>query len=281
MIKEAFGTGATIEEAILNAKKELNAPENAEVKIETIDLPTKKILGLFGGNPAKVKAYYEVSNTDKALSYLKNILDGMGMTGAKINAKDEGEDLVIDLECGDDYGIIIGKRGETLDAIQYLTRLVINKDREDYKRVSINVGDYREKREKTLISLAHKNAARVAKYGKNVTLEPMNPFERRIIHTAVQDVEGVTSYSVGADAERRVVITLKEGVKPTNPGKGGNGGKYGKGGYKGGKGKGKGGYGKGRPYKDTDKPRSPSSAESRAPRTDAAAASVSRYGKIN
>ena len=273
MIKEAFGTGSTVEEATAQAQANLGAPENADVKIEVIDLGSKKILGLFGGTPAKVRAFFEDSPVDQAVSYLKNILSGMGMTDVKVDAKEEENgDILIDLDCGDDYGIVIGRRGETLDAIQYLTRLVINKGEENYRRVSINVGDYREKREKTLISLAHKHASRVAKYGKSITLEPMNPYERRIIHTAVQDIEGVTSHSVGSDADRRVVITLKDGVKPTNPRKPKNGKG---GGYKG-KGRGKprnsGGKSASRPVQNT---------ETRAPRSDSASGSVSLYGKIN
>lgn len=275
MIKEAFATGATIEEAVANAKAALNAPEDADVKNEIIERPQKKILGLFGSTPAKVRAYYEYDEEEdaksKAVEYLLKILAGMGME-AKAEAREDGDSIIIDLDCGDDYGIVIGRRGETLDAIQYLTRLAVNKGNDNYKRVSINIGDYREKREKTLIALAHKNAAKVAKYGRNITLEPMNPFERRIIHTAVHDVEGVTSHSVGADAERRVVITLKEGVKPTNPSKGG---RYGKGGYGS---KGRGGYSRGR---QSDRTESSSPAETREPRTDAGATSVSRYGKLN
>lgn len=280
MIKEAFATGATIEEAIANAKAALNAPEDVDVVSEIVERPQKKILGIFGGTPAKARAYYEYEEKtamNKAVDYLMNILDGMGMK-ATANAREEGDDIIIDLDCGDDYGIVIGRRGETLDAIQYLTRLVVNRGSDDYKRVSINIGDYREKREKTLINLAHKNAAKVAKYGRNITLEPMNPFERRIIHTAVQDVEGVTSYSVGSDADRRVVISLKEGVKPTNPSKGGY--NKGRGGYN----KSRGGYnnkGRSRGGSRPAREESSSRSESRAPRTDVGAASVSRYGKLN
>lgn len=279
LIKEAFGTGNTVEEAIESAKAALQAPENVNVQTEIVELPTKKLLGLFGGSPAKARAFYESSPIDKAVEYLLTILKGMGIENAKAEAK-EGEDgdVIIELDCGEDYGIVIGRRGETLDSIQYLTRLVINRESDDYKRVSINVGNYREKREKTLRSLAHKNASKVAKYGRNITLEPMNPYERRIIHTAVQDVEGVTSHSIGSDADRRVVITLKEGVKPTRPSKGGYGkknGGYNKGGYN------KGGYNKGgRGRRESKAPYVPQ-GEARAPRTDAGAESVSRYGKIN
>ena len=163
----------------------------------------------------------------------------------------------------------IGRRGETLDAIQYLVRLVVNRGADKSRRVSLNIGNYREKREATLRALAQKSAAKVRKYGRNVVLDPMNPYERRIIHTALQDVEGVTSHSVGSENDRKVVITLEEGVKPLN------------GGSRPPRGNGRGGYqnrdrgGRGR----NDRPRSDRPvAPSRPPRSDAA--SASRYGRI-
>ena len=270
MIKEAIGTGATLEEAKEAALKELNAPEEADVKYEVLERPKSKVLGIFGGSPAKVKAFYEYEDDPfaKAKDYILNILKNLGIEEAEISVEADEEDVRFSIECGDDYGSVIGRRGETLDAIQYLTRLVINRGSEDYKRVSINVGNYREKRENTLRSLARKNAAKVRKYGRNVVLEPMNPYERRIIHTTVQEIEGVTSHSVGSDGDRKVVITLEEGVKPTNGGynKGGRGG-YNKGGYRGNRG--------GRRYNDNA---ASSDAPTRAPRSDSAGASL--YGKI-
>lgn len=155
-----------------------------------------------------------------AEAYIKGILDGMGVAEAKISASEDDESVYVQLDCGNDYGYVIGRRGETLDAIQYLTRLVINKGKDNYKRVSINAGNYREKREETLRELAKKNAARVKKYGRNVCLDPMNPYERRIIHTTIQEIEGVDSHSIGSESDRRVVITLAEGFKATNPSNG-------------------------------------------------------------
>lgn len=277
MIKVVIGTGTTLEDAKEAARKELNAPEEADVKYEVLEMPKSKILGIFGGSPAKVKAFYEYEDDPfaKAKDYILNILKNLGIEEAEISVEADEEDVRISIECGDDYGSVIGRRGETLDAIQYLTRLVINRGSEEYKRVSINVGNYREKRENTLRSLARKNAAKVRKYGRNVVLEPMNPYERRIIHTTVQEIEGVTSHSVGSDGDRKVVITLEEGVKPTNGGynKGGRGG-YNKGGYNKG---GRGGYNRGgRRYNDNKS--DSSEAPSRAPRSDSAGASL--YGKI-
>lgn len=276
MIKEAFGTGSTLDEAKEAALKELNAPEDADIKYDVIERPKAKVLGLFGGSPAKMRAYYEYEDDPfaKAKEYVNVILKNLGIEEAEISVEADDEEVKFSIECGDDYGSVIGRRGETLDAIQYLTRLVINRGSDDYKRVSINVGNYREKRENTLRALARKNAAKVRKYGRNVVLEPMNPYERRIIHTTVQEIEGVTSHSVGSDGDRKVVITLEEGVKPTNAGgynrgRGGyNKGGYNKGGYRGNRG--------GRRYNDSTEEKS--DAPARAPRSDSAGASL--YGKI-
>ncbi|MBQ2974807.1 MAG: KH domain-containing protein [Clostridia bacterium] len=276
MIKEAFGTGATLDEAKDAALKALAAPEDADVRYDVIERPKAKVLGIFGGSPAKMRAYYEYEEDPfaKAKEYVLNILKNLGVDEAEISVEADEEEVRFSISCGDDYGSVIGRRGETLDAIQYLTRLVINRGSEEYKRVSINVGNYREKRESTLRALAHKNAAKVRKYGRNVVLEPMNPYERRIIHTTVQEIEGVTSHSVGSDSDRKVVITLEEGVKPTH---GGGYNNRGRGGYN--KGGNRGGYrggnnrGGNRRYND-DAPAAPS----RAPRSDSAGASL--YGKI-
>lgn len=328
MIHEAIATGATIEEAQENARKALNAPESADVRTEILAMPTKKVLGLFGGSPAKARAYYEtpdapapkekksapakaekkeapkapvkteakkeeaasapevktedvkISIADSksltaAADYLKKVLTGMGVAQVETEAyRTSDNEVIIELDCGEDYGIVIGRRGENLDAIQYLTRLVANKYKtaDEYSRISVNVGNYREKRKNTLRELAKKNAEKVLKYGRNVTFEPMNPYERRIIHTTIQEIEGVTSHSVGADAGRRVVITLAEGTKPTHPSKGGyNNRRGGKGGY--GNRNQRGGRGNGRSQTVE--------APARAPRTDAGAEKVSLYGKIN
>ncbi len=339
MIKEAIATGATVEEAIKNATAELGAPALAEVHTEIVSMPTKKILGLFGGAPAKARAWYEVpdavetvakpktapkqtakvpvtkdntkakaeksqakqapvqqqetvvaapveentavdisksASLTSAANYLQEILKGMGVAQVDIKAFRTAEDeIILELDCGEDYGIVIGRRGETLDSIQYLTRLVANKKKEEseYLRISINVGNYREKRKITLRELAKKNSEKVLKYGRNVTFEPMNPYERRIIHTAVQEIEGVTSYSVGTDANRRVVIALAEGYKATNPSRGGYNRRGGKGGYNRG--------GKGRNNNRRPSSSASVSAPTRAPRTDAGAEKVSLYGKIN
>ena len=281
LIKEAIGVGATVEEAFENAKAALAAPEDVEIQQEIVELPKKKTLGLFGGSPAKVRAFYtyEESPFVHAETYLRGMLKGLGVEEAEISFSVEDDTVMIQLDCGNNQGTVIGRRGETLDAIQYLVRLVINKDSDAYKRVSINVGTYREKREETLRELAKKNAARVRKYGRNVVLDPMNPYERRVVHTAIQQIEGVESHSVGSDSERRVVITLAEGFTAENGSaprrEGGRGGNYhgGRGGQ-GGRG-GRGGNRGGRGGRGGDKG---SSQPTRPPRSDNAEASL--YGKI-
>ncbi len=274
MIKEALGVASTIEEAQKMAIASLNAPLDADVKVEIVSFPKKKVLGLFGGADAQVKAYYDDGKEEKkeapkakkqpqekapkaekkaqdkkpqpkkeapkkeakkeapkkeaapqvdlsgieaketpATSYLKSILEGMGFTGVGVTAKETEEDIYFEITCEEDYGNIIGRRGETLDALQYLTRLFVNRAEDNNKRVALNVGDYRSRREETLKSLAKRQANRVLKYSRSTALEPMNPYERRIIHTAIQEIEGVTSHSVGEGDRRRVVITPEGGEK--------------------------------------------------------------------
>jgi len=149
--------------------------------------------------------------------YIVSMVKALGIAECAIQTFDSEEEVLFELECGEDYGIVIGRRGETLDAIQYLARMVENKGRQGYKRVSINVGNYREKREAALTALAEKDAARVLRTGRSLALEPMNPYERRIIHSTLQDYAGVTTYSTGSEPGRRVVIApegARRGYRP-------------------------------------------------------------------
>lgn len=305
MIKEAIATAATRDEAIQKAKAALNAPIDAEVKFEIIQDAQKKVFGLFGGKDAKVRAYYEApdevkaetkkvesapakapvkaqetpakkeekkelsSEDDAAIrNYLTTIIKGMGIEDIQITSHEEDEETVYELITSESHGALIGRHGETLDSIQYIVRLFANKNTSGKKKVSLNVGDYREKRAESLKEFAARSAAQVLKYGRNVKLDPMNPYERRIIHTAIQAIEGVTSHSVGYDSERRVIITLEEGVQPTHADRRRSGNRGGRGGYN----RGRGGNRGGKPaYK-------PEVSADRAPRSDVAGSS--RYGKI-
>ena len=158
----------------------------------------------------------KISESDVDLNalcaYVKTMIDAFKVEDAKITAKVVDGTIEMDIEC-DDYGIIIGRRGETLDAIQYLASLKVKNDTNKYARVAINIGDYRAKREASLKALAAKHSAYVIRTGRRHTFEPMNPYERRIIHTAVQEIDGVVSRSIGNGVDRRVVIEPEGGVK--------------------------------------------------------------------
>ena len=230
MVKEAIATGATIEEAHKKACAMLGV-ETTEAEFEILELPEKKKFGLFGGNPAKVRAFIRETPADVAVNYLRAILGGMGLHNIDVEVREEeaGAELVL---TGEDIGFIIGHRGETLDALQYLASLVANHVDESYYRITLDVGNYREKRKETLENLGKKMAARAVKTGRNAALEPMNPYERRIIHTAVQSVESAKSWSEGEDLARHVVIGPEGGerfVKRDNRRGGNRNG--GKGGY--------------------------------------------------
>ena len=203
-------TGKTVQEAISAALSELNLSEEY-VDIEIIDEGTKGIFGLIGTKVARIKATVkeeENNRCDIASDFLYTILNNMEVE-ADISVSEDEESIVIDIN-GDDIGIIIGRRGETMDALQYLTSLVVNKGYEDYKRVILNVENYRQKREETLVKLANRLAEKVVKYKKPVTLEPMNPYERRIIHSSLQGHKYVETYSTGEEPKRKVVIALKK-----------------------------------------------------------------------
>lgn len=309
MIKEAIATGATIEEAQQAAILELNAPEKADVQFEIISMPEKKVLGIFGGKQAEVRAFYEApdekpakkkapakknerksapksekaekqpapvveeepaevidlsacpDNVKKAYDYLNTIIAGIGVEGTKVEISRRDKDYFFSITSEEDYSLLIGRRGETLDSIQYLVRLVANRSKgDDFMKVSINVGNYRQKREAALQEIARRTAAKVKKYGRSIALDPMNPFERRIIHTEIVKIPDVTSYSVGSDADRKVIVALEEGAKAQSPRKsyGNNRG---------------GGRGRDRAPRESQRVEAPD----RAPRADAEGV---RYGKI-
>ena len=208
MIREAICEGADVEEALEKAKAELGVEDTDEYDFEVIQREEKKKFGLFGGRPAKVRAFIIIKEApeDKTEQFLRDVLDNMGLPEIAIERKvDEENTLTFNLS-GEEEGFVIGRRGETLDALQYLASLVANHNNEEYVKVSVNVGNYRDKREKTLEILGRKLAFKAVKTGKKTSLEPMNPYERRIIHTAVQKVNGATSWSEGENTARHVVI---------------------------------------------------------------------------
>lgn len=290
-MKEAIGVGATPELALADACAKLGK-ESHEVEYELLEMAEKKLFGLFGGRPAKVRAYIsetedikaeikaeltaaiapevkepkakaaepakkpekkaekkpenkpvetaapapvevpaveekpaeekpaaaenadQVSPVDAAVTYLRKVLDQLGAVNIDITVKEKEDGAELTLT-GEDASMIIGHHGETLSALTYLVGLVANHVQESYYRITLNTGNYREKREQTLQRLAKRMAAKAVATGRRQSLEPMNPYERRIIHTAVQEVDGAISWSEGVDLSRHVVIGPAEGVRPT------------------------------------------------------------------
>ena len=203
-------TGKTVQDAISVALAELNT-DQSKVDIQILEEATKGLFGI-GSKLAKVRvSLKEVSSGDMAKEFLINVLGKMNIE-ATFDIQEDEESVLIKI-MGQDIGIIIGRRGETLDSLQYLTSLVVNKNREFYKRVTVDIENYRQKREDTLVKLSERLAERVIKYKKNVTLEPMNPYERRIIHSTLQNHKFVETFSVGEEPNRKVVITIKTGNK--------------------------------------------------------------------
>ncbi len=205
IVKEA----STIEEAKAAAAEALGVPEE-QLSFEVLQEPQKKALGLFGGCDAIVRATVkaDLSPAGAAVAYLKEILAAFGKSDVEFHVEETDGGCTITIE-GEHLGFIIGRRGDTLDALQYLTSLVANRQGESYYRVTLDVGNYREKRRKALVDLAKRIGNQVMKNHRRSTLEPMSPYERRIIHTTIQEVEGVTSWSVGNEPYRRVVIGLE------------------------------------------------------------------------
>lgn len=212
MIKEAVATGETVEQAFEKACEILGV-ESHEAEFEILEMPVKKTFGLFGGSPAKVRAFIKSSPAQSAAEYLKKVVSAMGLRDIEVSIQEEESGAQLSLT-GEDIGFIIGHRGETLDALQYLAGLVANHVENTYYRITLDIGNYREKRKETLEVLGRKMAAKALKTGRNCSLEPMNPYERRIIHTAVQEVEGAKSWSEGEDLARHVVIGPEEGERP-------------------------------------------------------------------
>lgn len=161
------------------------------------------------------------SSAAKAADYIKSVMLGLGCENVTVMAAYADNTIYLQLD-GDKLGACIGRRGETLDALQYLTSLAANTGN-GYQKVTLNIGNYREKREQTLNALAKKVAAQVLSTGRSRTLEPMNPYERRVIHTAVQEIEGVVSNSIGEGDSRRVVIATVAGAKNSRSGHSGKG----------------------------------------------------------
>ncbi|MCD8048811.1 MAG: protein jag [Clostridia bacterium] len=249
-------TGVTIDAAVDAALKELGCGKD-DVSIEVLNAGKRGLFGIFGSNEAKVRVTlinepetdfdddddfdltaddietletggaserYETEGTaeiapaalKKVETYLKDVLSMMGVPAAVSSEIKEGA-LCMDIS-GDMMGVVIGRHGDTLDSLQYLCSLVLNKETDDYVRVNLDTEDYREKREETLVNLAKKKAENVLRTGRRHVFEPMNPNERRIIHSTLQAYENLNTYSIGEDPNRKIVIESKSAPRRSRGG---------------------------------------------------------------
>ncbi len=198
----------TVDEAVNQALAELGASKD-DVDIEIIE-ETKGLFGILGSKEVKVRVTLrEREEVTRAKEFIKNVTEKLGMNIEQEASYNE-EDKLLKIELkGEGLGLLIGRRGETLDSIQYLTNIFVNKKSDDYVKVTIDAENYRARREEALVSLAKRTASKAVKYRKNMIIEPKNPYERRIIHEALQDYPEVTTYSVGEDPNRKVIVAYK------------------------------------------------------------------------
>ncbi|AVX32304.1 RNA-binding cell elongation regulator Jag/EloR [Carboxydocella sp. JDF658] len=209
MRKECVKSGKTVEEAIAACLAELKV-DRSQVQVEVLQEPSKGFMGLFS-KPAQVKVIYIETPVNRAVSFLKSVCQKLGLN-VEIEADVQGEYVTLNIT-GEDkeaLGVLIGRRGDTLDALQYLVNLVANKQADDRQKFVLDVEGYRKRREQTLQRLALKMAEKVKRYGKEIALEPMSPQERRIIHTTLQNHKYVYTTSEGEEPYRKIVIFPKK-----------------------------------------------------------------------
>ena len=204
MIKETVATAKTVELAVSAACETLGVTAD-EVEVEVLEEAKKGILGI-GASDAKVNVKLKRTPAVKAVEFLETLVSDMGLEATVEIVEKDDEGVVIDVK-GDSLGILIGRRGDVLDSIQYLATLAANIEKSGFYRVTVDVQGYREKRAETLRGVAKRMSEKVLKYKRSFALEPMNAYERRIIHSACQNIEGVTTRSIGEGADRKIVIS--------------------------------------------------------------------------
>ena len=202
----------TVDDAITEASIKLGTTSD-KIEVEVIEKGSTGFLGI-KSKPAIIKARKKNDTVDNIREFLENVFSAMNME-VTIDIKKAEDDKVYEVELsGKEMGLLIGKRGQTLDSLQYLTNLAVNKHSDGYIKVKLDTEDYRQRRKDTLENLAKNIASKVRRTGKPVTLEPMNPYERRMIHSALQNDRYVETHSEGEEPFRKVVVSLKEGVQP-------------------------------------------------------------------
>jgi spoIIIJ-associated protein len=203
-VKEVTATAQTVEEAVHLALTQLNvSKERAEITV--IDEGKKGFLGIFGAKPAVVKAKVIYDPIEEAEKFLKSVIEKMGIQ-AEIKKAGDNKNVEFILS-GDRIALLIGKHGQTLNSLQLLTQLVANRYTEHYINIIVNAENYRERRKETLTQLAQKLAEKAIKIGKEVKMEPLPAYERKIIHAALAHREGIKTYSVGTEPHRYIVIS--------------------------------------------------------------------------
>jgi spoIIIJ-associated protein len=212
--KEIITTGKTIEDAVEAAVAELGVSCASDIEYTVIDEPKKGLFGI-GAAPAKISAKLAFKGELFALGFVKQLVGDMGLD-VTVELRDvtgEKSSKLIDIT-GEGAGALIGHHGDTLDSLQYLANLAANKkvngEKPPYVKITVDAEGYRAKREETLRALARRMASRVQKQKKSIMLEPMNPYERRIIHSEIQNIEGVSTNSIGSENNRKIVIFLDE-----------------------------------------------------------------------
>ena len=210
MKKEITVTAKSVDEAVAKAVAELGAPSADKIEYTVLEEAKKGFLGI-GACDAKISASYVLGGEYEALEFIKKLIADMNVSAEVEMTDGENGEKKISIN-GESAAILIGHHGDTLDSLQYLANLAANKridgKKGDYVKISVDVEGYRAKREEVLRGLARKMAGRVLKYKKSVMLEPMNPYERRIIHSEIQNIDGVSTNSIGSENNRKIVIFL-------------------------------------------------------------------------
>ncbi|MGM9611785.1 MAG: RNA-binding cell elongation regulator Jag/EloR [Candidatus Woodwardiibium sp.] len=209
-MKETIVYGKTIALALKRGAEELGVDE-AKAEYEVLEEPKKGFFGV-GASDAKLRVFYQPSPAEIAADFVRDLLMNMQFE-ANVSIESADEEGAAIAVSGEGLGLLIGRHGDVLDAVQHLAGLAANHGRSGYYRITVDIENYRAKRAETLRQLARRMAEKTLKYRRNNTLEPMNAYERRIIHTEVQSIEGVTTYSIGSDADRRIVIALDKKSK--------------------------------------------------------------------
>jgi spoIIIJ-associated protein len=202
-VKQITATGQSVEEAVESALAQLNTTRD-RVEIEIVDEGKKGFLGLFGSRQAVVKVTLRPDAIEEAVKFLTNVSEKMGVS-VKVDVSQEGKNITFQLS-GERIALLIGKRGQTLNSLQYLTQLVTNRYSNQYLNVTVDAEDYRKRRNETLIQLAERMANKAVRTGQEISLEPMPSYERKVIHTALMNYPKIKTTSSGTEPYRHLVI---------------------------------------------------------------------------